>query len=46
MREKDVERKCGMKEIRNYFKNFGKDLKGGANLKEKGVDEGIILNGT
>jgi len=34
-----------MKEIRNYFKNFGQDPKEGENLKEKGMDEGIILNG-
>jgi len=34
-----------MKEIRNYLKIFGQDLKEGENLKEKGVDEGIILNG-
>jgi len=33
------------KEIRNYFKNFCPDLKEGQNLKEKKVDEGIILNG-
>jgi hypothetical protein len=36
---------ASMKKIRNYFKIFGQDLKKEENLKEKGVDEGIILNG-
>jgi hypothetical protein len=34
-----------MKGIRNYLQIFSQDLKEGENLKEKGVDEGIILNG-